>query len=186
MVSLKYIIVFLSALLLPGAISAQALQDSGTSADGKFIFPKDMAMFCGISSHDANSSSKIENCLNKILRLSHGKETYLKEYAEMFNAMYRQQNSDFYDLAVQTKASAGDVDSQIEEQVDDKVSSKGAKKDDSQNVSNAQYKNGLLSKMASYTLLDLTDVTASLNMLQDMKDIHYLETSGNAAEISED
>ena len=35
-------------------------------------------------------------------------------------------------------------------------------------------------------LLDLIDVTSSLNMLQDVHHIYYIETSDKAAEISED
>ncbi len=186
MVGFRNIALCFSILLFAGFVQAQALQDNGTATDGKLILPQDMAMFCGISSHSVNSSAEVEACINKILRLSHRKEVYMKEFSSMFTDMYHEYNADFYDLAITTKSSSGDVDDQITKQVDEEVSSKGAKTDESKNISNAQYKNALSARMASNTLLDLIDVTASLNMLQDMKDIYLLETSSNAAEVSED
>ncbi len=186
MVGFRNIALCISVLLFAGTVQAQLLQDNGTSTDGKLILPKDMAKFCGVSSHSVSSAVEIEACFNKILRLSHQKEKYLKEFSQMFIDMDHDYSSDFYDLAVTTKASAGDVEDQLRKQVDEKVSSQGAKTDESKNISNSQYKNALLAGMASNTLLDLIDVTSSLNMLQDVHHIYYIETSDKAAEISED
>ncbi len=183
MKKLKYITLFFSVFFLSGKLCALPLQDDGKATSGARIFPKDMAMFCDISSHDANNSEKINECLNKILLLKHQRENYIKEYGPMFSDMYRQMSSEAMDLAVNNLAE--DVEQQIENDVEETASTQGAKVDESAQIKKFQYKNALTAELAGKTIVNLMDVNGALMTLSGLKYFNSLETSDDAAEIDE-
>lgn len=114
----RFVKINLSALLLAVALAATAgaapLKDNGTGPDGIFIIPSKFAMRCDISSHDVHDDGKIEKCLNQILRMKLGSQTFSEGYDRFFTEAFHELNRDYIDVAIQRKAMAGDVADQME------------------------------------------------------------------------
>lgn len=184
---LKYSL-YISSLLLLSAADALALplQDNGTSTDGTMIFPKKMALFCGISSHDIKKTDALKNCMDKMLELKLGTQQFKENYSELFKEAYHQMNSYYLDEALNKKSVAGDYEQQIDKNIDEELSLDGALPSKEDAINKKQEQLAKLSGMMAQNTADLLDVYTSQMALNSMQYFYEYEFSDRAAPIGED
>lgn len=166
-----------AAGLLPGVD-----RDNGTGPDGVMIFPKDLAMFCDISSADIAEEETVKNCLNKILLSASGSQLGKQDYQALFKKAYRQMNKVYLEGALNYKSQAGDVEDKIDDEIG-ALDQAGAIPSKEDNIRKKQEQNAALYGKTAAQTVDVIDVYSSLLALNAMKYYYEYEFSGNAAPI---
>ncbi len=150
-------------------------QDDGHAVDGTLIFTKRIARFCGLGSKDANSSQKIEDCLNSLLRLKYGSQLdKLETFGTIYNADYYQLNAEYLELALQKKSLAGNY----EEEIDNAATTSSPT---AYNKRALQEKDANLSALAIKNLAEIIDVMASSGNLHALNYISAYENASKTA-----
>ncbi len=152
------------------------VQDNGTGPDGVMIFPKGMAIRCGITSHDGKNSEKIKECLDRLVYLTQDGVTGKESSFEIMSEILGQMNKEYIKTALQNKSEAGDYEDKIEEEI--KNSQASTIRDKQEQMVN-------LSAMGGRNIINLNQVYASLLFLQAMNSFYEYDFSNREINIQE-
>ncbi len=182
----KYItVLMITGLILLAPVESKALSlDSGTATDGSLIFPKQMAMFCEISSHDANEGQKIEDCLNKTLALKTGSQRDKVPYQEHMHKVLWQLSADALDVSAQKKSLAGDAENEIDDAVGES-SLLGASFSADDNIHKKQEQSSSLTKKAAEDMLNVIEILSVQMSLNAMENMNLYEFSNDSAPVED-